>query len=415
MSKKSLFICFSIFVSLVFSVCLWIKCGICEVSQSFPGNTKELVFGMSTVLTGPNSSLGKEFSFGVKALFERINREGGIRGKKLKLIVLDDGYNPKRTIKNMNELIKKYKVLGIIGNVGTPTGVVAMPIAIQNRVLFFAPFTGASALRPYPPNRYVFHYRASYYEEIKYLLDEIFTYTNIKPTEVAFFTQKDAYGDEIFRAGLSVLKEHGLQEEEEEEVIHVRYPRNTFYVKEAAARILRINPPPRVIVLGGTYSSCSRFIKILRKYGFRGIFVSVSFIGGEALASIAKKDPLAGEGVIISQVVPYFDKNLPLVRRYLKDLKMLEPEKKPTLVSLEGYIAASILVKALKKIKGDITRESIVDAFESLGRFDIGIGVPLSFSSEDHQASHYVWATVIKDGKVIPFDFREFSYEAGRQ
>ncbi len=395
--KIFLFFCF-------FYLSFFVK-GIC--SQHKSKDSKILKFGMSTVLTGPNASIGKEFSFGVKALFAKINKKGGIHGKKLKLIVLDDGYDPKRTIKNMYKLIKKEKVLGIIGNVGTPTGVVAMPIAIQNKILFFAPFTGAQALRPNPPNRYVFHYRASYYEEIKCLLDGIFKYTNIKPDEVAFFTQKDAYGDEIFKAGIKVLKKYGFKKE----VIHVRYLRNTLYVKEAAAMLLRINPPPKVIVLGGTYSACSKFIKILRKYGFKGIFVSVSFIGSEALASIAKKDPLAGEGVIISQVVPFFNENLPLIKQYLKDISSFKPGKKPTLISLEGYIAADILVKALRKIKGEITRESIIDALEGLGRFDIGIGVPLKLSPKDHQASHYVWITIIKNGKLMPFDFKEFSYE----
>ncbi len=368
-----------------------------------------LKFGMSTVLSGPNAALGKEFSFGVRAAFEKTNREGGIKGRKLKLIILDDGYNPHRTIKNMHQLIEKYLVLGIIGNVGTPTGVVAMPIAIKNRVLFFAPFTGAQALRPNPPNPYVFHYRASYYEEIKFLLTNFLKITGIKPTEVAFFTQNDAYGDEIFKAGLKVLKELGLKKAEEDEIIHVRYPRNTLYVHAAAAVILRTNPPPKLIVLGSTYSAAAVFVKELRKHGFQGYFLSVSFIGAEALARIAQKDPLAGEGIVISEVVPPFDSKLPLIKEYLSQIRKLNPEKHPSLVSLEGYIAGKILVKALKKVKGEFTRESIVEAMASLGTFDIGIGVPLRLDKTHHQACHHVWAVVIKNGKVVPFHFEKFS------
>lgn len=387
------------------SICLIIFSLNFKIQQGYPAKIQStLKFGMSTVLSGPNAELGKEFSFGVKTAFKKANREGGIQGKRLKLVVLDDGYNPSRTIKNMHRLIENELVLGIIGNVGTPTGVVAMPIAIKNKVLFFAPFTGAKALRPNPPNPYVFHYRASYYEEIKFLLTHLLKAKGIKPSEVAFFTQNDAYGDEIFKSGLKVLKSLGLQEEEE--VIHVRYPRNTLYVHSAAARLLRVEPHPKVIVLGGTYSACAEFIKVLREHGYKGYFVSVSFIGAEALARIAQKEPIAGEGVIISEVVPPLDKKLPIIKEYLSEIKKLDPEKKPSLVSLEGYIAGKILIEALKKIKGDITRESIVKAMTELGEFDIGLGVPLRLDKTHHQASHYVWIVKIKKGQIVSINLK---------
>jgi len=371
--------------------------------------SKTLVFGMSTVLTGPNANLGKEFSFGVKAAFNQQNLLGGIRGQKLRLIVLDDGYDPARTIKNMYKLINEYRVLAVVGNVGTPTGVVALPIAVKNKVLFFGPFTGASALRPHPPNPYVYHYRASYYEEVKYLLTNLLKVTGIKPTDVAFFTQNDAYGDEIFSAGIRVLESLGLKRPYL--ILHVRYPRNTLYVHKAAATVLRVMPHPKVIVLGGTYSACARFIEILRKHGYEGYFVSVSFIGAESLARIAKKDPLAGDGVIVSEVVPPFSEKLPIVKQYLTAIKKLNPEAKPSFVSLEGYIVGKILIKALTRIKGKITRSSIVNAMAHLGEFDIGLGVPLRLDAKHHQASHHVWLVRIEDGKVVPFNFKELKTE----
>jgi ABC-type branched-subunit amino acid transport system substrate-binding protein len=117
--------------------------------------------------------------------------------------------------------------------------------------------------------------------------------------------------------------------------------------------------------------------------------------------------------VIISEVVPPFDKSLPLIREYLAEIKKLDPEKKPSFVSLEGYIAGKILIKALKIIKGEITRESIVKAMASLGTFDIGLGVPLRLDETHHQASSYVWAVRIEKGKVVPFDFKELKKMRG--
>src|SRR6185503_10333510 len=98
---------------------------------------------------------------GVLAGLERANRAGGVLGRRLRLVALDDGYVPSRTGPNMRKLIQEEKVLAVIGNIGTPTAVVAMPIAIEERTLFFAAGTGAGVLRGTPPERYVINFRAS--------------------------------------------------------------------------------------------------------------------------------------------------------------------------------------------------------------------------------------------------------------
>ncbi|HVI23974.1 MAG TPA: ABC transporter substrate-binding protein, partial [Myxococcales bacterium] len=122
----------------------------------------DLTFGMSAALTGPAKELGRSMKTGVELAFDAVNDAGGVNGRKLRLIALDDGYEPARTIEAMKELIEKRHVAGIIGNVGTPTAAVAAPYAVEHKVLFFGAFTGAPLLRKDPPDRYVFNYRASY-------------------------------------------------------------------------------------------------------------------------------------------------------------------------------------------------------------------------------------------------------------
>ncbi len=135
-------------------------------SQSVAGpEAASLKFGMSTALTGPAADLGRNMKAGVDLAFAEANAAGGLQGRRLELVALDDGYEPSRTAPNMRQLIEGENVLAVIGNVGTPTAVVAVPIAIESKTPFYGAYTGAGVLRRQPPNRYVINYRASYAEE----------------------------------------------------------------------------------------------------------------------------------------------------------------------------------------------------------------------------------------------------------
>ena len=132
----------------------------------------------------------------------QINAAGGIHGRQLRLIAADDGYEPTRTVVAMKQLIEKDQVFGIVGNVGTPTAVAAIPYALDQRTLFFGAFTGAGQLRRDPPDRYVFNYRASYAEETDAVVRYLVKIRRIKPEKIAVFAQQDSYGDAGF-AGVS--------------------------------------------------------------------------------------------------------------------------------------------------------------------------------------------------------------------
>ena len=387
-----------------FAICL--AMGNCIAQALEPDSSNEIVLGMSTVLTGPAENLGKQMQQGVLVGLERSNRAGGVRGRKFRLIVLDDGYEPSRTAPNVRQLIEKDDVLGIIGDVGTPTATVAIPIANEQKTLFFASFSGGGILRKNPPDRYVINFRASYAEETARMIDALVEVAGLKPEEIAFFTQRDSYGNAGFDGGIAALKNHGLKEEKD--VLNVGYERNTLAVEDAVATLLVAEHLPRAVIMVGAYAPCGKFIKLCHEGGLHALFLNVSFVGSSSLAhELGKIDA----PVIVTQVVPYpLDENVSIVRDYQTDLRAVDSSALPEFAGLEGYIAARILELALDKIEGQLTREAIVDALEKLGQFDIGLGEPLNLSPNEHQASHRIWSTILKDGGFVPFQWDDIGH-----
>lgn len=365
-----------------------------------------LPFGMSTALTGPAARLGLNMRLGVLVAFSEQNVAGGIHGKALCLSAIDDGYEPERVVPNMHTLIQEENVLAVVGNVGTPTAVVAEPIAARNSTLFFGAYSGAGVLRKMPPERYVINYRASYAEETAAMVEALMNFGAVQPEEIAFFTQRDAFGDAGFSGGVAALRRHGFTDEQL--IVHGRYERNTTAVENGLADILMAKQLPKAVILVGAYEPCATFIKLARACGLQALFLNVSFVGAAPLAEKLGED---GEGVIITQVVPHYDSEVPLVVQFRQALSGLFPFEKPTFGALEGYVVGRILIRSLVEINGPVTRETVVEALEGLGEFDIGLGGSLALSREEHQASHRVWPTVIRGGKVVPCNWNELVWK----
>jgi branched-chain amino acid transport system substrate-binding protein len=365
----------------------------------------EIPLGMSTALTGPAANLGQDMQRGVLTGLERVNRAGGVNGRKIRLTSLDDGYEPARTAPNMRQLVGKDNVLAVIGNVGTPTAVASRPIIDEQKTPFLAPFTGADLLRTHPPDRYIINFRASYAEETAAMIEALISGAGLKPEEIAFFTQRDAYGNNGFAGSLAALKRHGSKDEKA--VIHVAYDRNTMAVENAVADLVLVDPPPKAVIMVGTYAPCAKFIKLCREAELNPVFLNVSFVG---TAPLARELGQTDARVIVTQVVPYpLDESLPIVRDYQSDLRNFDPTAKAGFGDLEGYIAARIFTLALSKISGAPSRETIIDALEGLGQFDLGLGEPLNLSPTEHQACHRVWPTILKSGEFVPLEWPDLS------
>lgn len=373
-----------------------------------------LVFGMSAAFTGPAADLGLNLREGIEAAFAEANAVGGVRGRELVLESRDDGYEPERTVPNMEAFVAREDMLGVIGNVGTPTALVALPIAIEADMLFYGAYTGAGALRQTPPDRVAVNYRASYAEETGAMVDALVEHAGLAPEDIAFFTQRDGYGDAGFSGGLAALKRHGLKSAST--VLHTRYQRNTVAVEGALADMLMALREPKAVIMVGAYAPCARFIELAREMEFEPLFLNVSFVG---TASLGKALGEHGEGVIVTQVVPHPEAELPIIAEYRAamsarfELTNTDPEAtfEATFGSLEGYVSARVLIRALEEFEGVLDRQTVVDALEQLGTFDLGLGVPLEVSPKDHQASHTVWPTVFREGRAEPFDWTALGAE----
>lgn len=358
----------------------------------------DIVVGMSAALSGPSARLGKGMRLGVETYIKRINDSGGIGGRRLRLVVLDDSYQADPVKSNMERLIDTEHVLAVVGSVGTAGATVAVPIANTRHVLLFGAFTGADVLRKKPADRYVINVRASYAEETDMMVRGLLK-RGIRPQQIAFFTQDDAYGDSGYNGAVRAIEMLGY--DEAKSLAHGRYPRGTLDIDEGLLAIIQARTRPRAIIMVGAYAACAKFIKLAKQLFPTTLFLNVSFVGSEALTEALGA---AGDGVIVSQVVPHYDSHLPGTMEYRASLERYAPGAKPDFVSLEGYLVMKAFMAGLARVSGDPTRNSIVDAIERSGSIDIGIGVPLHFAPNEHQGSHNVWMTEIREGSLRPIE-----------
>ena len=345
-----------------------------------------ILFGQAAALEGPSSALGQGMRQGILAAFAEINAKGGVHGRKLELVSRDDGYDPDRSVVQTKKLIEEDQVFALIGAVGTPTAIATVPISSARNVPFIGPFTGAEFLRA-PELRNVVNIRASYGAEaeawIKHLTEDLH-FTNI-----AIFYQDDSFGRDGLMGVKRALDKRGLELSAEG-----TFERNTRAVGSALRMLKRAEP--QAVVMVGTYGPCAEFIKLAHKAGFRPTFVNISFVGANALA---KELGAAGEGVVVSQVVPFpWDASLKVIADYQAALRTLDSRLTPDFVSLEGYLSGRLAAAALEMAGPNPTRANLLRVVNDVGRFDIS-GSIITIGPKTLDAPPKVFLTVIqKDG-----------------
>ena len=349
-------------------------------------DANSITIGQSAALTGPAQELGAEMRLGAQTYFDQVNQAGGVFGRQIKLVSLDDGYEPDRAVANTKKLIGEDRVFALFGYVGTPTSNASLPIFTEAKVPFFGAFTGAESLRN-PHNRYIFNVRASYFDETEKIVEQV---TAVGGKSIAVFYQDDAYG----KAGLAGV-ERALAKRSLKLAATGTVERNTVKVEAAAAGLA--SKQPDAIVMISAYKSIAAFVKAAKKAGYTGQFHNVSFVGSRALADELGAD---GRGVAISQVVPFpFSASIPVVREYQQALKAASSSP-PSFTSLEGFIAARVFVDGLKRAGKDLTREKLITALESMNNVDVG-GYNINFSPKSHNGSSFVDLTMIGRDKTF--------------
>jgi ABC-type branched-subunit amino acid transport system substrate-binding protein len=365
----------------------------------------EIRFGISAPFSGAAKELGQNMKIGIEAAFNAVNANGGIHGRQLRLITADDGYEPARTAETMKRLYEKDQIFAVVGNVGTPTAAVALPYALDRKMLFFGAFTGAGLLRSDPPDRYVFNYRASYAEETSAVVHYLVRVKRLRPNQIAVFAQQDSYGDAGFSGVTKAVRALGG---DEKAILRLHYQRNTVDVDDAVAQLKKSRNPIKAVIMVPTYRAAAKFIEKTRDLFPGMIYTSVSFVGSTALANeLMQLGKRFATGVIVTQVVPALEGHSSLVLDYKTVLAKYFPGEQPDYVSLEGYVTANVLITALRRNGPDLDTEKLVQTLENLIDLDIGLGTPVSFGRSEHQGLHKVWGTQLdENGRYQPIDLQ---------
>lgn len=351
-----------------------------------------ILFGQSAAFTGPASELGVGMRTGILLAFNEANEAGGVHGRMLELAFRDDAYEPEAAIANTSALIQEDKVFALVGAVGTPTSRSAVPVAAAQGVPYVAPFTGAEFLRS-PSYQHILNVRASYYQETAEMVNRLLTDLGI--TRIAVMYQDDSFGRAGYQGVRIALSDLGM-----EPVAIGIYPRNTKAIKTALLD-LRQGEPEAVIMIGA-YEPVAHLVSWARHTGFNPEFMTVSFVGSNALARELGEQ---GKGVYVTQVVPFpTDSSVPIVADYLNALQLHAPGDEPGFVSLEGYIAGRFVIEVVEGCGSDITRSCFLKNLRNDQIIDLG-GFPLRFGENDSQGSNEVFLTVIgEDGEYHPIE-----------
>ena len=345
----------------------------------------EVKIGMVNVQTGPASGLGKGMRQGAEAVFKAVNGKGGVHGRQINLLVGDDGYEPDKAIDETLKMIEQQKVFSLFGYVGTPTANAVLPIVKEMDVPLVGAFTGAMSLRQ-PVTQQVFNVRASYDDEAETLVAH-FIAKGAK--SVAVFYQDDGFGAAVLSGTDKALKKRSM-------TISAKgtFQRNTLAIKTGLAAM--IDAKPDAVVMVGTYAPLAAFIREARTAGLKSQLATVSFVGTDNLVSDVGA---AGDGVVISQVVPFPDDNDLPIQRECREALAASGGGKLGFVNFEGCITAKVMVVALERAGTAPERAGLVKALHSLQGHDLG-GLKIAFAENNHQGLSDVFLTQIQGGKI---------------
>ncbi len=376
---------------------------------SVRGVTKDsITVGMSAPFSGGPRSLSDGMKLGLDTAFAEVNAAGGVHGRQLKLVALDNGYEEARALETTRDLVENRHVFGMIGNVGTPTVKAVLSYLSTNKVLLFGPLTGSPVTRSDPPDRYVFNVRASYERETSTMINYLVDVRHVLAKQIVVFAQNDSFGDAGYDGASKTLRKKGHTGD----LFRVGYDRNTADVTDAVARVVVYNTANvkaggvRAVIVVATATASASFTAKLMAAGVDAVVMNVSFVDAGALAQEFRDHwPGVGGGVIVTQVVPHFESGATGVIRYRDALKAFFPDRAPGFASLEGYVVGALFAEGLRLAGPDVDTERVVTALEKIQDLDLGTGGSYSFGPSKHWASQKVWGTVLtSNGTFKPLD-----------
>ncbi|HEV2610183.1 MAG TPA: ABC transporter substrate-binding protein [Noviherbaspirillum sp.] len=347
----------------------------------------EILFGKTSSLSGPLAEIGVDATTATNAYFEYINQQGGIHGRKLRLLTLDDSYSTEKGVANARQLIEKEKAFALLNMAGTPTNKALLPIIAEHNIPSIGPYTGSDIVRT-PHNRLIFNIRAGYSDEAATIVKHL-EIRGIKKIAVVY--QNNAFGKE----GLGFVEN---ATEAQKMKVHASAPMEASGADAEKAAAVLAESQPQAVIMITTGKSSVEFIKAFNKISPGMQFFALSVMGTQAGVNALGKD---GIGVVVSQVAPFpFSATSGIVREYQKVMKQMGV-KNWSFASMEGFITAKVVVEGLRRAGKNPTRERFIAGLESIGRWDMD-GYLINFSKDNHNGSRYVELTAIsREGRFL--------------
>ncbi len=356
-----------------------------------PGLTDSTItIGMSAPFSGPNGAYGLDMRQTIQAYFEQVNKGGGIAGRKLELVALDDGYETERTVANTKALLGDKNAFALLAYYGSsPTTEAMNTVFGPAKVPLVGTISGAATLREPPsanPNtRYMFNVRASYADETEAIVSQL---VSLGMTRIAVFYQNDGFGKSGLDGVTAALKKHKLTPAAVGTV-----ERNSLDVGKAVEAIAKSSP--QAVVMVTLYKPTAAFVKAMKKAGQMPMLMTLSPVGAEQLVQELAND---ARGIGISQVVPYpWNDVVPVVREYQK---LAAKPGAYSYYGMEAYLMARTLVEGLKRAGKDLSRDKLVSALEGMGNADFG-GYRVNYTGSSRLGSRFVELTVVGPGGKI--------------
>lgn len=338
---------------------------------------KSILIGQSAVFSGPVAETGNNYRRGIELYVEQANKGGGIHGRKLQLVALDDAYDPKRTAENTRKLIDEHKVFALLGYVATANLIASLPIAEEAKVPMFAPLVGTTSFRT-KHSRYLFHVRASYRNELARIVQQLVT---VGSENIAVVYQDSVFGKSNAQTLLELAQDNKLKV-----VKSLPMAINASDAKDIVAQLQQAAPQAVVMIMAGAMSEV--LVRDVRAAVLAAPLYTISVGFADAKAAAGR---LNGglRGVVTASIVPS-----PKLERYgvVKDYRKAVAAAgggADNYTVLEGYIAARVFAEGLKRAGRTPTREGFIAALEGMGKFDLGDFL-VEYGPTNHNGSNFV-------------------------
>lgn len=345
--------------------------------------------GVSAGLSGGQAQYSRDVTKGIEACFAAVNKQGGVGGRQLQLVTEDDGGKRDQVLANTKKLIEQHKVAALIGYTSGAGTEASLSYLEGHNVALVGPVTGNMGIRA-QQYKFLFHTRAGYGEEMRRMIGAL-TNTGVKRFAIAYL---DDVGPANPQAMKAALTQHNLTP-----VVEVPLNRNADDFSAQADKLLQSTP--EAVVFISNAKPIAHVIRAMRAKGYTGQFATSSFSGLGLIDDLKER----GHGLIMSQVLPAPTKtHLRVIADYQKHLKELDPEVKPNYTSLESYIAARVLVEAMRRAGAGASAnpERVMAALEAMTSYDLG-GYDIGFSATNHNGSRFVDTAVVTAGGKLLF------------